>query len=178
MYSMHHGGLFRLLRRYPHPAPDKRACRSSGGVCEPEHLRVREFHLRWIFARPAACERAPRRLWRRMRTRIQSAMRFGRGDERMGHQRMKKAPHSRCFILWWPIRESNPSFQRERLASWPLDQWAIALRLNSISQRKLNCNPFFYILVPFCVFSFFCSKTGAFWGLFFVKIDKNIRVKS
>ena len=31
---MHHGGLFRLRRRYPHPAPDKRACRSSGGVFE------------------------------------------------------------------------------------------------------------------------------------------------
>ena len=31
------GGLreFRLWRRYPRPAPDKRACRSSGGVCEP-----------------------------------------------------------------------------------------------------------------------------------------------
>ena len=38
----------------------------------------REFRLWRIFARPAACERAPRRLWRRMRTRIQSAARFGR----------------------------------------------------------------------------------------------------
>ena len=30
----HYGGLSRLWRGYPHPAPDKRACRSSGGVCE------------------------------------------------------------------------------------------------------------------------------------------------
>ena len=39
---------------------------------------IREFRLWRIFARPAACERAPRRLWRRMRTRIQSAARCGR----------------------------------------------------------------------------------------------------
>ena len=39
---MHHGELFRLWRRYPHPAPDKRACRSSGGVCEVDSTnRVR-----------------------------------------------------------------------------------------------------------------------------------------
>ena len=31
---MHHGELSRPWREYPHPAPDKRACRSSGGVCE------------------------------------------------------------------------------------------------------------------------------------------------
>ena len=31
---MHHESYFALRRRYPHPAPDKRACRSSGGVCE------------------------------------------------------------------------------------------------------------------------------------------------
>ena len=31
---MHHGGLFRFWRRYPHPTSDKRVCRSSGGVCE------------------------------------------------------------------------------------------------------------------------------------------------
>ena len=31
---MHHGEISRLWRGYPHPAPDKRACRSSGGVCE------------------------------------------------------------------------------------------------------------------------------------------------
>ena len=29
-----YGEIFRLRRRYPHPAPDKRACRSLGGVCE------------------------------------------------------------------------------------------------------------------------------------------------
>ena len=34
VYSLHHGEIFRLRRRYPHPAPDKRACRSSGGICE------------------------------------------------------------------------------------------------------------------------------------------------
>ena len=39
---MHHGELFRLWRRYPHPAPDKQACRSSGGVCEVDSTnRVR-----------------------------------------------------------------------------------------------------------------------------------------
>ena len=39
---MHHGELFRLWRRYPHPALDKRACRSSGGVCEVDSTnRVR-----------------------------------------------------------------------------------------------------------------------------------------
>ena len=37
---------------------------------------------------------------RRMRTRIQNTKRFGQEDERMGHQRMKKAPRLRCFILW------------------------------------------------------------------------------
>ena len=33
---MHHGGLFRLWREFPHPAPDKQACLSSGGVCEAD----------------------------------------------------------------------------------------------------------------------------------------------
>ena len=28
---------YSLPRRYPHPSPDKRACRSSGGICEPRH---------------------------------------------------------------------------------------------------------------------------------------------
>ena len=31
----------RLWRRYPHPAPDKRACRSSSGVCEPDSVAPR-----------------------------------------------------------------------------------------------------------------------------------------
>ena len=56
----------------------KRALIALFAKCEPEHMRLREFRLWRIFARPAACERAPRRLWRRMRTRIQSAARFGR----------------------------------------------------------------------------------------------------
>ena len=30
--TVHQGAVFRLRRRYPRPAPDKRACRSSGGV--------------------------------------------------------------------------------------------------------------------------------------------------
>ena len=34
MYSMHQNEIFRLWRRYPYPTPDKRACRSSGRVCE------------------------------------------------------------------------------------------------------------------------------------------------
>ena len=34
MHSMYQGELFRAWRRYPHPAPDKQACRSSGGICE------------------------------------------------------------------------------------------------------------------------------------------------
>ena len=29
-------GYFALRRRYPHPTSDKRACRSSGGVCEAD----------------------------------------------------------------------------------------------------------------------------------------------
>ena len=33
---MHHREVFRLWRIYPHPAPDKRACRSSGGICEAD----------------------------------------------------------------------------------------------------------------------------------------------
>ena len=33
-YIWHPQREFRLRRRYPRPAPDKRACRSSGGVCE------------------------------------------------------------------------------------------------------------------------------------------------
>ena len=36
---MHHSELFRLRRRYPPPAPDKQACRSSGGVCEVDSTR-------------------------------------------------------------------------------------------------------------------------------------------
>ena len=35
---MHHGELSRLRRGYPHPAPDKQACRSSGGVCEVDSM--------------------------------------------------------------------------------------------------------------------------------------------
>ena len=31
-----YSGISRVARIYPHPTPDKRACRSSGGVCEPE----------------------------------------------------------------------------------------------------------------------------------------------
>ena len=43
---MHHGELFRLWRRYPHPAPDKLACRSSGGVCEVDSTsKLAEPHL-------------------------------------------------------------------------------------------------------------------------------------
>ena len=35
-----HGiGVFALRRRYPLPSPDKQACRSSVGVCEPRALR-------------------------------------------------------------------------------------------------------------------------------------------
>ena len=46
VYSLHHGEIFRLWRRYPHPAPDKRACRSSGGVCEVDSMsKLIEPHL-------------------------------------------------------------------------------------------------------------------------------------
>ena len=38
---MHLAELFRLWRIYPHPAPDKRACRSSGGVCEADSTSLR-----------------------------------------------------------------------------------------------------------------------------------------
>ena len=36
--TVHHAVIFRLRRKYPHPAPDKRACRSSGGVCEVDSM--------------------------------------------------------------------------------------------------------------------------------------------
>ncbi len=34
MHCMHQGELSRLWRGYPHPMPDKRACRSSGGYAK------------------------------------------------------------------------------------------------------------------------------------------------
>ena len=37
----------------------------------------------------------------------------------------KKEHYCAPFSFWWPVRESNPCFQRERLASWPLDQRAV-----------------------------------------------------
>ena len=64
----------RLWRRYPHSAPDKRACRSSSGVCEPDSASptVRRTVSNWGFAPPKTKNR-PRgsrlkpgiRLWRR-----------------------------------------------------------------------------------------------------------------
>ena len=47
MYSMHHGRLSRLRREYPHPPPDKRACRSSGGVCEADSLACGNRATSW-----------------------------------------------------------------------------------------------------------------------------------
>ena len=35
---MHQVELSRLWREYPYPAPDKRACRSLGGVCEVDSM--------------------------------------------------------------------------------------------------------------------------------------------
>ena len=134
-------------------------------MCFKRFLRYGNFAYSEYF-----CSRllwaSSRRLARKMRTRIQSAKRFGREDERIGHQRMKKAPHSRCFILWWPIRESNPSFQRERLASWPLDQWAIALCLNIIPQRAAHCKCFFNFLALFVRFLSFVQKWMDFNAVF------------
>ena len=47
-----------------------------------------------------------------------------------------------CFY-WWPVRESNPCSQRERLVSWPLDQRAIVWCLNIIAYFNVNVNTFF-----------------------------------
>ena len=52
---MHHEDYFALRRRYPHPTPDKLACRSSGGVYEavststarePLLFRLRKYDAR------------------------------------------------------------------------------------------------------------------------------------
>ena len=43
---LHLAELFRLWRIYPHPSPDKRACRSSGGLCEVVSMsKLIEPHL-------------------------------------------------------------------------------------------------------------------------------------
>ena len=53
---MHHGELSRLWRGYPHPAPDKRACRSSGGVCEVDSdNRLPEPHRMGLHKYDARC---------------------------------------------------------------------------------------------------------------------------
>ena len=58
------------------------------------------------------------------------------------------------LFFWWPVRESNPCFQRERLASWPLDQRAVSWRLGYYSIRILFCQVlferFFVFLKIFC----------------------------
>ena len=56
VYSLHQGEIFRLRRRYPHPAPDKRACRSSGGVCEVDSMsKLIEPHLIKLHNYDARC---------------------------------------------------------------------------------------------------------------------------
>ena len=55
-YSMHHGELSRLRREYPHPASDKQACRSSGGVCEVDSMsKLIEPHLIGLHNYDARC---------------------------------------------------------------------------------------------------------------------------
>ena len=53
---MHHGVLFRRWRRSPHPASDKQACRTSGGVCEADSTnRVRRATSLWLRKYDARC---------------------------------------------------------------------------------------------------------------------------
>ena len=56
MHSTHQGEIFRRWRRYPHPMPDKRACRSSGGVCEVDSdNELSEPHLIGLHKYDARC---------------------------------------------------------------------------------------------------------------------------
>ena len=83
-----------------------------------------------------------------------------------GWQKQKKTRKSRLFCFWWPIRESNPSFQRERLASWPLDQWAI------LTTALLLYHTFFEIATPFLNFFYFFCFFLSFFLNFLTKFKK------
>ena len=70
----------------------------------------------------------------KMRTRIQNARRFGRKDERMGHRRMKKAPHSRCFKSFCITGISplaNIPTPCARCASTPIFGWGMRTRIQN-----------------------------------------------
>ena len=56
----------------------------------------------------------------------------------------KKKPINRLLIrgvliplVWWPYRESNPSYRRERAMSWPLDHRALYCRRTETRRRFL-----------------------------------------
>ena len=57
-FSIPLAGYSRVARRFPRPAPCKRACRSSGGECEPTHLLCK--CLANLVSQPA--EKPPRRV--------------------------------------------------------------------------------------------------------------------
>ena len=69
---------------------------------------------------------------------------------------------------WWPVRESNPCFQRERLASWPLDQRAIISRLVYYTTMKSKMQYLFSKKFRFIAFQndflFGDAFSGRRWG--------------
>ena len=72
----------------------------------------------------------------------------GREDERMGQQRMKKAPHSRCFKGFW------------RYGNFVCDEYTHTLRLKSelFDLRVGYANPSVCKFGNFAYGEYFCSR--------------------